>query len=145
MPKLVTTASAGGLVGTVLTDQATLSGGVNPTGSITFRLYGPNDTSCTGAPVFTSNAIAVNGNGTYASAPGYTSTAVGTYRWIASYSGDANNVAIPGACNGANESVTITQPPTKDRPIPTLSQWMLLALGLLLASFGLVAVRRTVR
>jgi hypothetical protein len=144
-PALVTTASAGGPIGTVLTDQATLSGGVNPTGSITFRLYGPNDASCTGAPVFTSNAIAVNGNGTYASAPGYTSTAVGTYRWIASYSGDANNVAIPGACNGANESATITQPPTKDRPIPTLSQWMLLALGLLLASFGLVAVRRTAR
>ena len=117
-PALVTTASAGGLVGTVLTDQATLSGGVNPTGSITFRLYGPSDASCTGAPVFTSNAIAVNGNGTYASAPGYTSTAVGTYRWIASYSGDANNVAIPGACNGANESVTITQPPTEDRPDP---------------------------
>jgi hypothetical protein len=144
-PVLVTVASAGGPIGTVLTDQATLSGGVNPTGSIIFRLYGPNDVSCTGAPVFTSNAIAVNGNGTYTSAPGYTSTAVGTYRWFASYSGDANNVAIPGACNGANESVTITQPPTKDRPIPTLSQWMLLALGLLLAGFGLVAVRRTVR
>ena len=94
--------------------------------------------------MFTSNAIAVSGNGTYTSAPGYTATAVGTYRWIASYSGDANNIAIPGACNGANESVTIT-PPSTAKEIPTLSEWMLLALGLLLASFGLVAVRRTTR
>ncbi len=140
-PALVTTASAGGPIGTVLTDQAALSGAANPTGSITFRLYGPNDASCTGAPVFTSNAIAVSGNGTYTSAPGYTATALGTYRWIASYSGDANNAAIPGACNGANESATIT-PPTTVQQIPTLSQWMLVALGLLLASFGLVGVRR---
>jgi hypothetical protein len=54
-------------------------------------------------------------------------------------------VAIPGACNGANESATIsTPPPPPDiQQIPTLSEWMLLTLGLLLASFGLVAVRRT--
>jgi hypothetical protein len=141
-PALVTTASAGGPIGTVLTDQATLSGGANPTGSITFRLYGPNDASCSGAPVFVSSAIAVNGNGTYTSAPGYTATAIGVYRWIASYSGDANNTAIPGACNGANESATISTPPPAHQ-IPTLSEWMLIALGLLLASFGLVAGRRT--
>ena len=141
-PTLVTVASAGGPIGTVVTDQATLSGGINPTGSITFRLYGPNDASCSGAPVFTSNAIAVSGNGTYTSAPGFAPAALGTYRWIASYSGDASNAAIPGACNGPNESVTISIPPQVQQ-IPTLSEWMLLALGLLLASFGLVAVRRT--
>jgi hypothetical protein len=38
--------------------------------------------------------------------------------------------------------VTISIPPTVQQ-IPTLSEWMLIALGLLLASFGLVAVRRT--
>ena len=28
-------------------------------------------------------------------------------RWIASYSGDANNAAVSGACNDANESTTV--------------------------------------
>ncbi len=105
-PTIVTAASAGGAIGTVLTDQATLSGGVAPTGTITFVLYGPNDATCTTA-VFTSNAIAVNGNGTYTSAPGFTTTAAGTYRWRAFYSGDANNAAVSGACNAANESADI--------------------------------------
>ena len=144
-PTIVTTASAGGPIGTVLTDQATLANAFNPTGTITFRLYGPNDATCANTAVFVSNAIAVNGNGIYTSAPGYTSPAVGTYRWIASYSGDANNAAISGVCNGANETATIAPPPTTVTEIPTLSQWMLLALGLLLACFGLLGVRRTMR
>ena len=88
-----------------------MSGGAAPTGSITFRLYGPNDATCTTA-MFTSNAIAVNGNGTYTSAPGFTTMAAGTYRWRAFYSGDANNAAVSEACNAANESADITQAPT---------------------------------
>ena len=145
-PTLVTTASAGGLSGTVLTDQATLSGAFNPTGSITFRLYGPSDATCAATPVFTSNAITVAGNGTYTSAPGFTAIALGTYRWIASYSGDANNAPVAGACNAANENVTIQPPPPPPAAqIPTLSVPMLAALGLLLAGFGFFTTRRSMR
>ncbi len=89
-PAIATVASAGGPLGTVLTDRRRCRGGTAPTGNITFRLYGPNDATCATA-IFTSNAIAVNGNGTYTSAPGFTPTAPGTYRWRAFYSGDANN------------------------------------------------------
>ena len=110
-PAITTVASAGGLIGTVLTDQATLSGGAAPTGSITFELYGPNDATCTTA-IFTSNAIPVAGNGTYTSAPGFTTVAAGTYRWRAFYSGDANNNAVSGVCDAANESADIAPPPT---------------------------------
>lgn len=106
-PAIATTASAGGAVGTSLTDHATLSGGSSPTGSITFRLYGPNDATCGNAPVFTSSAVAVNGNGGYTSTPAFTTTATGTYRWRASYSGDAGNAAVAGACNDTGENVTI--------------------------------------
>ncbi len=107
-PVLVTQASAGGTVGTSVTDQATLSGGSSPTGTITFKLYGPaSSPACTNL-VFTSSAVTVSGNGNYTSTPAYTPTAVGTYYWVASYSGDANNSAITAACGAANESVTIT-------------------------------------
>jgi len=40
----------------------------------------------------------------------FTPAQEGTYRWIASYSGDANNTAKAGACNDANESTTVGAP-----------------------------------
>src|SRR5205807_4221630 len=102
---LTTQASAGGPVGTAVTDTATLAGGTTPTGTITFNLFGPNDATCAGAAVFT-NAKTVAGNGNYTSDP-FTTTAGGTYRWTALYSGDANNAPVASACNAANESVNI--------------------------------------
>jgi len=52
-PNLGTTPSAGGLVGTVLNDTATLTGGYNPTGSITFNLFGPTTGTCDTTPIYT--------------------------------------------------------------------------------------------
>ncbi len=102
---LTTMASGNTPVAGAISDTANLTGPVNPTGAITFRLYGPNDSTCGNAPIFTS-VKTVNGNGSYTSAA-YTANTQGTYRWIASYSGDTNNAALSGACNDANESVTV--------------------------------------
>jgi len=110
--QLTTNAGSGFVIGTpgaTLVDTATLSGAFNPTGSITFNLYGPNDTNCSGAIIFT-KTVTVSGNGSYPSstaANGYVPTAAGDYRWIANYSGDSNNAATANTCNGANENVTI--------------------------------------
>ena len=93
----------------MLTDTATLSGGARRPALITFVLYGPSDPTCT-TVAFTSNAITVNGNGTYTSAPGFTPTVVGTYRWRAFYSGDANNAAVSGPCRCAGRDADITPP-----------------------------------
>ena len=48
------------------------------------------------------------GNGNVTSDP-FTTVAAGTYRWVAAYSGDANNAAVTTACNDANESVVVTK------------------------------------
>jgi hypothetical protein len=48
----------------------------------------------------------VNDNGTYDSAS-YTPTQPGTYRWVATYSGDTNNNPITTPCGDPNETVTI--------------------------------------
>jgi hypothetical protein len=106
-PALSTSASAGVTLSGSVHDSATLSGGFSPGGTIRFRLYGPNDASCSRAPVFTGTK-SVSGNGTYDSAA-FTPAAVGTYRWIAAYLGDANNDPVGGVCNDANEEVTISR------------------------------------
>ena len=71
------------------------------------RLFGPNDSSCTGAAIFTS-VQGVAGNGSYTSSS-FTPTLIGTYRWIAAYSGDANNSPVTSPCDAANESVVVSK------------------------------------
>ncbi|MGH9279595.1 MAG: hypothetical protein ACRD12_16030, partial [Acidimicrobiales bacterium] len=105
-PTLTSQASSGVPLGGQVTDTATLANGNNPTGTITFTLYGPDDATCAGAAVFT-NTKTVAGNGSVASDP-FTPTAVGTYRWVAAYSGDAGNNAVTSPCNAPNESVAVT-------------------------------------
>jgi hypothetical protein len=96
-PQLAGQASSSGFpVGVSLFDTATLGYGSNPTGWITFRLFSPFDPACAGAPVFSWNTP-VNGNGYYQSGS-WVSLWAGTYRWIASYSGDANNNPVTTAC-----------------------------------------------
>jgi hypothetical protein len=130
-----TNASPSVPLGGSISDTATLSGAFIPTGTITFRLFGPNDATCFNAAIFTST-VTVSGNGSYGSTPAFTPTAAGAYRWIADYSGDTNNSATANACNGANESVLVVA------PIPTVRDAALLLLAMLLGMSGLLAVSR---
>ncbi len=106
-PTLTTQASAAVTVGGSLSDTATLSDGASPTGTITFNLHGPDDAICAGTPAFTSTK-SVTGNADYASDP-FTANAPGTWRWVAAYSGDANNDSLTGACGDANESTDVAK------------------------------------
>ena len=107
-PQLSTTASAAVELGNAIHDTAHLSGGYQPTGTVSFTVYGPNDSNCSGtATVIGSAQVDANGD---AVSPGYKPTAPGTYRFVASYSGDANNLAASGHCNDANESVDVLKP-----------------------------------
>lgn len=138
-----TQASASVPLGGAVSDTAVLGGGTGvPQGTITFRLYGPNDATCSAAAVFTTTA-SVNGTGSYPS-PSFTPSSVGTYRWIASYGGDSTNAASTGACNDANESVVVTTPvgPGSISQVPTLSEWAMILLAGLLAIGAFAATRR---
>jgi hypothetical protein len=111
---ITTQATAAATVGQPISDTATLTTGGNPTGTITFKLFGPGNATCSGAPIFTS-VVGVNGDGGYVS-QSFTPAAAGTYNWIASYSGDGNNPAATGACGDPNETTTVAAIPT---PSPT--------------------------
>ena len=103
-PTVVTIGSSCG----ALTDTATLSGGVNPSGSITFTLYAPGNNT----PVDT-ETVTVHGDGTYATPHGYTlpngSPTPGAYQWDATYNGDGNNSKATDA-NNAWEQVQVVTP-----------------------------------
>ncbi len=50
IPTLAMTAAQNGTAGGSISSSAALSGGTSPTGTITFRAYGPDDASCSEAP-----------------------------------------------------------------------------------------------
>src|SRR2546425_624260 len=78
------------------------SSGPNATGTIDFTVFGANITTCA-APGTPAGSAVVRGDGTYPSSA-VPVVLAGTYRWIASYTGDGNNNGFTTACNAANEA-----------------------------------------
>ncbi|MEV0970884.1 vWA domain-containing protein [Microtetraspora glauca] len=102
-PSITTTPSGPVPAGGNVSDTATLSDGYHPTGTVTFQLFGPGDTSCA-TPIATRTET-LSGSGTAASG-NVTIGAAGTYRWTAIYSGDAHNNSVTSPCSA--EQVTVT-------------------------------------
>ena len=82
--------------------SATLSGGANPTGDDHLPRLRPRQHDCSGPPADTST-VDVHGNGTYTSDAVHAHRA-GTYRWVASYSGDGDNEAATTSCGDPGEA-----------------------------------------
>jgi hypothetical protein len=116
---------ASATAGSSIADKAMVSGGSNPTGTVTFNLY--NNPNGTGTPLFTDTETLSGGTATSA---GYTTTGAGTVYWIATYNGDSNNSAVTSA--------TASEPVVSIAPVPALSEWGLL---LLAVSLGLLTAR----
>src|SRR5208283_1503174 len=95
-------------VGSSIADKATVSGGYNPTGTVTFNLY--NNSGGTGTPLFTDTETLSGGTATSA---GYTATATGTDYWVATYNGNSNNASVT--------SVTTAEPVTVTSVTPTIN------------------------
>ncbi len=120
-PSISTFASGSVPLGGALTDTAAVSGLVGPDagGTVEFRIYGPDDATCSSVPIFTSvRTMTVNGTVGTATSLAFTPTSPGTYRWRAFYSGDANNAQVNGPCNAANENVVVSPPPPPPPPLP---------------------------
>ena len=112
-PVIATSPSPGGVVGTAIHDVANVSGGLNPTGDVTFNLYDPSQAMCQGNAVFSDTKTLVNGQATSGD---YGTAAVGTYRWTATYSGDANNLGATSGCQDEQVTTTKAQPDIATTP-----------------------------
>jgi len=101
-PTISTIASASVPAGGNVSDTATLANDYQATGDMTFTLYAPADTTCQ-KPIATKT---VSLSSESASSGDVSIGAAGTYRWIASYSGDAENDAAASKCG--DETVVVT-------------------------------------
>jgi hypothetical protein len=104
-PGLTGAASAGGVVNTAIHDEATVTGGVSPTGEVTFSVYGPADTDCL-TPLATGAVALEDGDAVSAD---FLPQQAGEFRWTASYEGDANNEAASLPCGSANQASTVSK------------------------------------
>ena len=115
----VDSATASVTIGDPVSDTATLSGATtNAGGTIAFHLY--SDAACTTEISTGLSPVSVNGNGNYNSG-NFTPSAVGTYYWTGSYSGDANNVSTSTSCGDAGESSVVGKAPSNIATAQTLT------------------------
>jgi hypothetical protein len=103
---LVTDATDEVLIGGSISDTATITPS-NATGTVIFKVYGPDDADCSGEPVKTFDPVDVV-DGKADSGP-YTPTVVGTYMWIASYVSDdpAHFANTTGECGDEGETSVV--------------------------------------
>ena len=90
-----------------------------PTGTVHFQVFGPDDPDCTRPPFGQStNPLRATGpnfpRSASADSDWFTATEPGVYRFVATYSGDANFNPVTSPCNAPNESVLVS--PVADRP-----------------------------
>jgi hypothetical protein len=108
-------------VGTSIADQATVSGGYNPSGTVTFNLY--SNSGGTGTPLFTDADVALSSG--VATSTGYTATATGTDYWVATYNGNTNNNSVTSGTSAEPVTITaatsLTAAPQLDLRAPRLS------------------------
>jgi hypothetical protein len=91
---------------------AVLSGGSNPSGQVSFSVFGPQASpppSCAyGGTVI--DSVSAAGDRSYVPGQGFTPSTVGDYWWYANYSGDLANTAATTSC-GALVHETVVQTP----------------------------------
>ena len=139
-PAIATVQSAGGTLGTAVSDTAQVTGGLNPTGTVTFQLF--DNATCTGTPVFVSSNQPLSGG--QAASGSYTPTTTGTFEWVATYNGDNANLTAVSTCG--SEPVSILAAAVLGISIPNTGAGLMGALaeglGLVLAGTGIVVYAR---
>ncbi|HEV7755127.1 MAG TPA: ice-binding family protein [Mycobacteriales bacterium] len=101
-PSVTTTPSGSVPAGGNISDTARVIGGASPTGTVTFTLYGPGDNSCANAIATRTGAL----TGGTASSGNVSAGGAGTYNWVATYNGDADNRPVTSPCG--SEKVVVS-------------------------------------
>ena len=101
----LTGSASSGVVGTAIHDEVTLSGGFSPSGEVTFKVYGPEDASCT-TELETMKVAVTGGKST---SEDFLTEQAGDFRWSATYEGDANNEPVSLGCNASGQTSSVAK------------------------------------
>lgn len=82
-------------VGGSVTDSATLAGGFNAGGTVTYEFF--TGSACSGTPTVAGTPVSVT-SGVVPNSKTQTFNAAGSYSWNAIYSGDSNNNGVTSGC-----------------------------------------------
>jgi hypothetical protein len=103
-PPTLSVAASDAVVGQTIHATAQLSEteSPNPSGEISFEVFGPGDSDCSGPALTPAPAsVSVSGEGEYTSGE-FAPPEAGVYRWIAHYSGDLENAAADSTCSAVS-------------------------------------------
>jgi hypothetical protein len=100
-------ASGDGRVNRPIHDYLQLLGGNDPTGTIEFSLFPSSDPSCAGVPLDVST-VPVTSEDWYTSADSFPQQ-VGTYTYVARYSGDAQNAPTSTSCDDPRQRILVKE------------------------------------
>lgn len=110
----ITSAVVGRLkVGSAFQVTAVLQGAYAPTGTVTFRIYGPDAADC--AKPLSIDTVAVVGSGTASSDP-FVAHSPGHYTFVASYSGDVANQGASESCDPTGRAAEVEKRTPRVRP-----------------------------
>jgi hypothetical protein len=125
-PTLTASGPASGAPGTQISAasiSAALAGGSAPTGTVTFKVFGPQSsppTSCTSGGT-TVGTASVSGNRTYHPSGGFAPASPGQYWWFAGYGGDRSDNAVASACGAGMAPTDVATAAAAPPQPPTLS------------------------
>jgi hypothetical protein len=94
-PTLAATSRVEGGSGLYIDDRAVIASGFEPSGTVTFTLYGPHASGCSGPEAFRVIAPVIEGA---ASSGTFSTGGAGSFALLATYSGDAHNQAAVADC-----------------------------------------------
>ncbi len=91
--------------------SGTLAGGSAPSGSVSFKVFGPQASApsiCTAGGSAVGSGVSVSGNGTYNPSSEFTPSGAGDYWWYATYGGDSANNPAASPCGPSMAETVIT-------------------------------------
>ena len=105
-PTIATSVSEASVaLGGSVTDQATVSGGSSPTGTVSWNVYAASDTTCKTPLNLTPLTASLSGGS--ATSPAFKAASAGTYQFVATYEGDSGNEAAATTCPDTSEQFTV--------------------------------------
>ncbi len=109
-PDLTSRATPTAVLGTPISDVATVTGDIIPGTTLTFDLFGPATAPNCDSPAYMSAPIDVTSPGDYTS-PAVTPTATGSYYWVATLRTATGELLVAQQCGAPNEISVVTAAP----------------------------------